>query len=84
MSTQPATGGHPTATSYDGTGAGGGYDLADRFSALKRTMRRAEFHGHLETATLREAVLPQQGRRSRTSKRRTRHTTTLTAATAES
>lgn len=60
---------HPAAervttpvTSFDQPGSGG-YDLSARFDALKAAMRRADWHGHLETTALRTAVLPPAKRR---------------------
>ena len=61
----------PETTLFDQPGAAG-YDLAQRFEHVKMLMRRVEFHGHLETSQLRDAVLG-----SRRRKRHTSHTRRL-------
>lgn len=62
-----------TATnSYDEPGAGGGYCLSERFEELKEAMKRADFHGHLETSQLRAAVVEQPKPRSKQGRKRGR------------
>lgn len=59
-------------TSFDETGEGG-YDLSTRYDAVKQAMRNAEWHGHLQTSVLRDAVVAEpKNRRKRRSARRQR------------
>jgi hypothetical protein len=52
-------------TSFDEPGAGGGYDLADRFDELKTTMRSAGQRVEIHGSEVRHAVLPQRRQRRR-------------------
>lgn len=56
-------------TSFDEPGENGGYGLADRFAALKATLKSDDHHLPLHCSSLRAAILPDRTRHRRRSSR---------------
>ena len=52
-------------TSFDEAGGNGGYGLADRFDALKASLKSDSHHLSLHGSSLRDAILPERHRRHR-------------------